>query len=63
VTFSGYNQPVSIQLPEEALGAEDVSDSQEHTPLWVWIAIGVSTVVILALGVFMIGHRMTHRRV
>ena len=63
VTFSGYNQPVSIQLPQEALDAQEVSDVQEHTPLWVWIAIGVSTVVILTLGVFVIGHRMTRARI
>jgi hypothetical protein len=62
-TFSGYNQPVSIQLPQEALNAQEVSDVQEHTPLWVWIAIGVSTVVILALGILMIRHRMTRARV
>jgi hypothetical protein len=62
VTFSDYNQPVSIQLPQDALNAQEVFDVQEPTPLWVWIAIGVSTVVILALGVIMIGHRMTRAR-
>ena len=58
-TFSGHNQPVSIQLPLEALHAQDVSDVQDHTPLWVWIAIGVSTVAFLTVGAIVIWHRMT----
>jgi hypothetical protein len=62
-TFSGYNQPVSIQLPQEALNAQEVFDVQEHTPFWVWLAIGLSTVVILAAGVIVITHRMTRARV
>lgn len=61
--FSGYNQPVSIQLPQEALNAQELFDVQEHTPFWVWLAIGLSTVVILAAGVIVITHRMTRARV
>lgn len=53
MTFSGYNQPVSIHLPQEAL------NDQGHTPPWVWIAISVGAVVILVVGVVVIRHRMT----
>ena len=33
MTFSGYNQPVSIQLPQEAL------NDQGHIPPWVWASV------------------------
>ena len=57
MTFSGYNQPVSIQLPQEALNLND----QGHTP-WVSIAISVGAVVVLVVGVVVIRHRMTRAR-
>jgi hypothetical protein len=56
MTFSGYNQPVSIQLPQEAL------NDQGHTHPWVWIAISVGAVVVLVVGVVVIRHRMTRVR-
>jgi hypothetical protein len=59
-TFSGYNQPVSIQLPQEAL---DINHPECTSPsLWIAISIGIGVVVVFVMRLAVIRHRMTKGR-